>query len=123
MSFGVAAEIGVERGERLRRKGRAPDPPREPLRLPHYAVVIDDDDFHSYPYLIDVLRKVCGHDRRRAYQLSHQVHFHGRAAVWVGPLEHAELKRDLIRDFGPDLYAREPVTFPLSVRVEPCSEG
>ena len=92
-------------------------------RVPRYVVIVENDDFHSYPYVIEVLRTVCNHDKQRAYQLTNQVHFRGQAAVWVGPLEHAELKRDLIRGFGPDTFAREPVTFPLGVRIEPLPDG
>ena len=105
------------------RKRRSAEAPSEPKRLPRYVVIVENDEFHSYPYVIDVLQKVCGHDRQRAYQLTNQVHFRGQAAVWIGPLEHAELKRDLIRDYGPDHFASEPVTFPLGVRIEPLPEG
>jgi ATP-dependent Clp protease adapter protein ClpS len=47
-----------------------------------------------------------------------QVHQAGQALVWSGALEVAELKRDQIRGFGPDVYAMKPVTFPLGVRIE-----
>src|SRR5687767_13278790 len=78
---------------------------RKPRHAPKYVVIVENDDEHSYPYVMEVLRTVCGHDRQRAYQLTNQVHFRGQAAVWVGALEHAELKRDLIREYGPDVYA------------------
>ncbi len=94
----------------------------KPRRAPRYVVIVENDAEHTFPYVIDVLRRVCGHDRRRAYQLTNQVHFRGQAAVWVGALEHAELKRDLIRGFGPDIYAIKPVTFPLGVRIEPLND-
>jgi len=113
----------VEAPPAAERKRRSAEAPREPKRLPRYAVIVENDEFHSYPYVIDLLQKVCGHDRQRAYQLTNQVHFRGQAAVWIGPLEHAELKRDLIRGFGPDHFASEPVTFPLGVRIEPLPEG
>ncbi len=106
--------------ERKRHSAEAPGKPRQ---MPKYVVIVENDEFHSYPYVIDVLRTVCGHDRTRAYQLTNQVHFRGQAAVWIGPLEHAELKRDLIRGFGPDHFASEPVAFPLGVRIEPLPEG
>jgi ATP-dependent Clp protease adapter protein ClpS len=47
------------------------------------------------------------------------VHHTGRAVVWQGSFEVAELKRDLIRGYGPDLYAHAPVTFPLGCYIEP----
>lgn len=117
----VPSDTGVR--SRAMRERRPAEAPSEPRRLPRYVVIVEDDDIHSYPYVIEVLQKVCGHDRPRAYQLTNQVHFRGQAAVWVGPLEHAELKRDLIRGFGPDHFGREPVTTPLSVRIEPLPEA
>lgn len=119
----AAAESVVEKDAVVEKKRRPVEAPAEPRHLPRYAVVVENDEFHSFPYVIEVLRKTCGHDRRRAYQLTNQVHFRGQAAVWTGPLEHAELKRDLIREFGPDHFASEPVTFPLGVRLEPLAEG
>lgn len=85
-------------------------------------LVIENDAVHTYPYVIEILRSVCGHDRQRAYRLTNQVHFHGQAVVWIGPLEHAELKSEMIRGFGPDRFARQQVTMPLSVRVERFDE-
>lgn len=123
MSVEAVVENDVEAPPAAERKRRPVDAPKEPRQVPRYVVIVEDDDFHSFPYVIDVLRTVCGHDRTRAYQLTNQVHFRGQAAVWIGPLEHAELKRDLIRGFGPDHFASEVVTFPLRVRIEPLPEG
>lgn len=104
------------------RERPAAEAPSRSRPMPRYLVIVENDEFHSFPYVIDVLRTVCGLDRQRAYQLTNQVHFRGQAAVWVGPLEHAELKRDLIKGFGPDHFASEPVTFPLGVRIEPLGD-
>ena len=123
MSVEATVPNEVETPPAAERKHRSAGAPSEPKRLPRYVVIVENDEFHSYPYVIEVLRKTCGHDRQRAYQLTNQVHFRGQAAVWIGALEHAELKRDLIRGFGPDHFASEPVTFPLGVRIEPLPEG
>lgn len=88
-------------------------------RQPPYAVIVENDDFHTWQYVIDVLQKVCGHDLSKAYLLTSQIHYTGRAIVWSGALEVAELKRDQIRGFGPDVYPERPVKFPLGVTVEP----
>jgi ATP-dependent Clp protease adaptor protein ClpS len=90
-----------------------------PKKQPPYVVIVHNDDKHTFPYVIDVLQRVCGHSKEKAYQLTHQVHFAGQAAVWSGALEVAELKRDQIRNFGPDFYAIETVRFPLGVTIEP----
>ena len=98
------------------------EPRSKPKRLPPYAVVIENDDAHSFPYVIDVLRRVFGYGWFRAFRLTMQAHVKGRAAVWTGPLEVAEFKRDRIRSIGPDFQARQPVYFPLGCVIEPVHE-
>jgi len=88
-------------------------------RQPPYAVIVENDELHTWLYVIEVLQKVFGYDDSKAYLLTSQVHFDGQAVVWSGALELAELKRDQIRGFGPDVYATKPVEFPLGVRIEP----
>ena len=69
--------------------------------------------------MIEGLVKFCNHKFERAYQLAGQVHRTGKAAVWTGTLELAELKRDQLRSMGPDFYAPKPVNYPLGVKLEP----
>ena len=95
----------------------------KPGRQPPYAVIVENDEKHTFLYVIEVLRRVCHHPLEKAYELTERIHFSGRAAVWTGPLEVAELKRDQIRGFGPDHYAMKPVKVPLGVRLEPLPEG
>ena len=90
-----------------------------PRRQPPYVVILENDDKHSFTYVIDVLRRICGHSESKAFLLTNQIHKGGRAAVWTGTLELAELKRDQIRGFGPDFYATNTVRFPLGVTIEP----
>ncbi len=94
----------------------------KPRKQPPYAVIVENDEHHTWPYVIDVLQRVCGHSVEQAFTLTSQVHYQGRAVVWSGTLEVAELKRDQIRGFGPDCYAQKPVEFPLGVRIEPMPE-
>jgi len=91
----------------------------KPKRQPPYSVVVYNDDCHTWQYVIDVLQRVCGYPLERCFQLTSQVHYSGRAHVWTGTLELAELKRDQIRGFGSDFYAEKTVTFPLGVSIEP----
>jgi ATP-dependent Clp protease adaptor protein ClpS len=68
-------------------------------RLPPYNVILENDDYHSFPFVMEVLRKVLGCSEERAYQLTHQAHNSGRSIVWTGPKEVAELKAEQIRTF------------------------
>lgn len=101
------------------KKTEKADSKTKPKKQPPYSVIVHNDDKHTWLYVIDVLQRVCGHSRERAYQLTAQVHYSGQAHVWSGTLELAELKRDQIRGFGTDFYAEKAVTFPLGVTIEP----
>ncbi|MGH7202339.1 MAG: ATP-dependent Clp protease adaptor ClpS, partial [Planctomycetaceae bacterium] len=103
----------------VRPKHRREESGTKPKRQPPYAVVVHNDDFHTFPYVIECLQKVCGYDLAKAEVLTVKIHYSGQAHVWSGALEVAELKRDQIRGFGPDFYAPEPVKFPLGVTIEP----
>jgi len=88
-------------------------------KQPPYAVIVHNDEQHTFPYVIEVLQRVCGHNLQQASLLTNQVHHTGRAIAWSGVREVAELKRDQIRGFGPDHYASQSVRFPLGVTLEP----
>jgi len=106
----------------VRPQGKAAPDEREKTRKkkqPPYAVIVHNDDFHTFPYVIEMLQRVCGHSEPKAVKLTYEIHLTGRAAVWTGSLEVAELKRDQIRGYGPDFYAEKTVRFPIGVTLEP----
>lgn len=92
---------------------------RKPKPLPPYAVVVLNDDAHTFEYVIETFMKVFGYERTKAFQLAREIHQSGRGIVWSGAKEVAELKRDQIRGIGPDLYATKKIDGPLGVLVEP----
>ncbi|OYV91915.1 MAG: hypothetical protein B7Z73_05250 [Planctomycetia bacterium 21-64-5] len=92
---------------------------RKPKKLPPYAVVVLNDEDHTFPYVIETFMKVFGYDQTKSFQLAQEIHQSGRGIVWTGPKEVAELKRDQIRSAGPDLFASKKVTYPLGVVLEP----
>lgn len=96
-------------------------PVSKPRRLPPFAVVVENDPDHTFAYVTDALQRVFGYGWFKSTRLTVQIHFRGRAAVWTGPLETCEFKRERLQSLGPDLYAPRPVTFPLGVRLEPMA--
>jgi ATP-dependent Clp protease adaptor protein ClpS len=97
-----------------------PEPGRpKPKRLPPYAVVVLNDDLHTFEYVMETFKKVFGYDTPKCFLLAKTIHEQGRAVVWSGSKEVAELKRDQIRSAGPDFYASKKVEFPLGVLLEP----
>lgn len=72
--------------------------PREaaqPLRMPPsggpWRVVVLNDPVNSMGYLVLVLRRIFGFDEPTARRVMMEVHEQGRAIVWSGLREQAEL--------------------------------
>lgn len=72
------------------------------LRVPLYNVVLLDDNVHTYDYVIEMLMKLFNHSFATAYQMARTVDTVGRVVVDTTHKERAELKRDQIRNYGPD---------------------
>lgn len=93
--------------------------PSEPKPQPPYAVVVFNDNFHTFPYVVETFSKVFGYPTEKSYALALQIHNEGHGIVWSGTRELAELKRDQIRSAGHDFDGMKAVETPLSVTVEP----
>lgn len=104
---------------RPRKRRRAAPSHRKPRPLPPYAVIVFNDDVHTFAYVIETFVKVFGYSAQKSLLLAEQIHHSGKGIVWSGSKEVAELKRDQIRSAGPDFYAAQKVDFPLEVRIEP----
>jgi ATP-dependent Clp protease adaptor protein ClpS len=89
-------------------------------RLPPYNVIVDNDDFHSFEFVVDVLRKALGYSEQRAFALTHQAHTSGRAVVWTGSKEVAELKLEQIRSFHETRLSDGAKLGPLDCTIEPA---
>jgi ATP-dependent Clp protease adaptor protein ClpS len=72
------------------------------ITIPRYHVVLMDDNDHTYDYVIEMLTKLFGHSRERAFLLACEVDGAGRVIVDTTTKERAELKRDQIHAYGPD---------------------
>jgi ATP-dependent Clp protease adaptor protein ClpS len=90
-----------------------------PKKQPPYAVVLLNDDDHSFQFVVETIMKVFGYPLERSFQLTLQVHEQGRGIVWSGTRELAELKRDQVRSAGPDFHAQKKIEYPLGVTIEP----
>jgi ATP-dependent Clp protease adaptor protein ClpS len=92
-------------------------------RVPPYHVILQNDDHHSMEFVVEVLQKALGFTREHAYQCMLEAHTTGRAVVWTGPREVAELKVDQISTFHE---MREPGGLdlgPLGCCIEPAPGG
>jgi ATP-dependent Clp protease adaptor protein ClpS len=104
------------------RKRTRPATNTRPKPQPPYAIILHNDPINGFDFVIGVLRKVFRYGGLRAFRLTLRAHLSGRAAVWVGPLEVAELKADQIRSAGPDPRKVEVGAGPLGVSLEPLPD-
>jgi ATP-dependent Clp protease adaptor protein ClpS len=73
---------------------------RKPLTP--WNVVLLDDDYHTFDYVITMLRKLFGHTTEEAYLMAQQVDQVGRVIVLTTHKERAELEKHRIHNFGSD---------------------
>jgi ATP-dependent Clp protease adaptor protein ClpS len=92
-------------------------------RVPSYQVILENDDYHSFEFVVDVIRKALGYTEQRAFTLTHLAHNSGRAVVWTGSKEVAELKVEQIRTFHEVRAADNAKLGPLTCTIEPAPEG
>jgi ATP-dependent Clp protease adaptor protein ClpS len=89
------------------------------VTIPRYHVILLDDDDHTYDYVIEMLIKLFGHSRERAFLMACEVDGAGRVIVDTTTKERAELKRDQIHAYGPD-WRIERCKGSMSAIVEPA---
>jgi ATP-dependent Clp protease adaptor protein ClpS len=88
-------------------------------RIPPYHVILLNDDHHSMEFVIEVLGKALGYEAERCVQLMLVAHHTGRAVIWTGSKEVAELKVDQIRTF-PEIRMDGRNLGPLGCEIEPA---
>lgn len=49
-----------------------------------YKLVVFNDDFNTFDYVIDTLCQICGHTEEQADQCAHLIHFKGKCTVKTG---------------------------------------
>jgi ATP-dependent Clp protease adaptor protein ClpS len=89
-------------------------------RIPPYNVILENDDYHSMDFVVDVLLKVLGCTMRRALLLMLQAHTAGRAVIWTGSKEGAELKVEQVRTYHETRAVDGIKLGPLDCNIEPC---
>ncbi|MFO0965548.1 MAG: ATP-dependent Clp protease adaptor ClpS [Gemmataceae bacterium] len=88
-------------------------------RLPPFHVILLNDDHHTIDFVVDVLQKVLGCNQQKAVLMMSEAHHTGRAIVWTGPKEVAELKQEQIQSFHQVLDDGRKLG-PLGVDLEPA---
>ena len=76
---------------------------------PLYNVVLWNDDYHTYDYVIIMLQKLFGYPIEQGFQMARTVDTQGKVIVYTGAYEPAEFKRDQIQAFGADPELKESI--------------
>ena len=92
-------------------------------RVPPYNVILENDDHHSMQFVVEVLCKALGCNAERAVEYMLEAHTSGRAVVWTGPKEVAELKADQIQTFHEVRESDGASLGPLGCTIEPAPGG
>jgi ATP-dependent Clp protease adaptor protein ClpS len=99
----------------------APRPRPTPQKLPAWNVILLNDDDHSYDYVIEMLGNIFNHSVETAFQMAKTVDSEERVIVFTTHKELAELKRDQIVGYGPDMRISRS-KFGMNAVIEP-TEG
>jgi ATP-dependent Clp protease adaptor protein ClpS len=83
-------------------------------RIPPYQVILENDDHHSMGFVVEVLCQVLGCATERAFLLMLEAHTQGRAVIWIGSKEGAELKAEQVLSFHEKPFG------PLGCYIEPA---
>jgi ATP-dependent Clp protease adaptor protein ClpS len=89
-------------------------------RVPPYHLILANDDHHSMEFVVDVLRKILGIAKEKAVMLMMEAHTAGRAIIWTGPREVAELKAEQVHTCHEVRDADKADLGPLSCTIEPA---
>jgi ATP-dependent Clp protease adaptor protein ClpS len=89
-------------------------------QLPPYHVIILNDEDHSFEFVVHVLCEVFKVTIQQSFQLTLEAHEKGRAVVWTGPKEVAELKAEQVATFH-EIRQRDGAKLgPVGCVIEPA---
>lgn len=63
-------------------------------------LVLHNDDYHTFEYVIETLVELCDHTLEQAEQCTYLVHYRGKCAVKLGTLEELKPIYKAIQDRG-----------------------
>ncbi len=92
---------------------------RKPKKLPPYNVVLLNDNDHTYEYVIEMLGRLFGFDRNKAFEMAWQVDRRGKVILMTTTKQLATQKRDMIHAYGAD-WRMERCAGSMTAVVEPA---
>ena len=65
-----------------------------------YKIILHNDDFNSFDWVITCLIKICDHEIEQATQCANLVHYKGECDVKYGYLEELESMKEKLQNAG-----------------------
>ncbi|MCK9521145.1 MAG: ATP-dependent Clp protease adaptor ClpS [Dehalococcoidia bacterium] len=87
---------------------------------PLYHLILLDDQYHSYNYVVLMLGAVFGYSVEKAFAIACVVDSTGQAVVMTGSHDEVRSKQDQIHSFGPDPMLTE-CKGSMSAIIEPAA--
>lgn len=65
-----------------------------------YKLILHNDDYNTFDWVITCLMKVCQHELEQATQCAHIVHFNGKCDVKYGDIDTISSMKDKLKSAG-----------------------
>jgi len=65
-----------------------------------YVLILENDDYNSFDWVITCLMKICNHEEDQASQCAHIVHFNGKCDVKYGDYETISTMKEKLKTAG-----------------------
>jgi ATP-dependent Clp protease adaptor protein ClpS len=65
-----------------------------------YRLIVNNDDYNTFDWVITCLMKVCGHEQDQASQCAHIIHFKGKCDVKYGEQDVISKMKDKLKSAG-----------------------
>ncbi len=65
-----------------------------------YRLILCNDDYNTFAWVITCLMKICNHDEEQANQCAHIVHFSGKCEVKRGDKDMLTIMKEKLQNAG-----------------------
>lgn len=72
-----------------------------------FRLILENDDYNSFDWVITCLMKICGHESEQANQCAHIVHFKGKCDVKYGDYETISTMKEKLQNAGLSVTMEE----------------
>lgn len=72
----------------------------EVIKSKPYVLILENDDYNSFEWVITCLIKICGHEEDQANQCAHIIHFKGKCDVKYGDYDTISTMKEKLRTAG-----------------------